>query len=94
MSGGGEVSCGLLMGAAGPSLGLRSSDLAPRWWCVATTSGQQWPRRRLRGLCVRAVAAEAEVACFCPRALAWHFAGVFLGESLGDGDAPGRRFPC
>jgi hypothetical protein len=42
-------------------------------------------------LCVRAA---AEVACFCPGALAWHCAGVFLGESLGDGDAPGRRFPC
>jgi hypothetical protein len=26
--------------------------------------------------------------------LAWHCAGVFLGESLGDGAAPGRRFPC
>jgi hypothetical protein len=26
--------------------------------------------------------------------LAWHCARVFLGESLGDGDAPGRRFPC
>jgi hypothetical protein len=42
-------------------------------------------------LCVRAA---AEVACFCPGALAWHCAGVILGESLGDGDAPGRRFPC
>jgi hypothetical protein len=86
------VSCGLLVGTTRPSLGLRPSDLAPRWWSVATTSGQQWPRRRLRGLCVRAAAAE--VACFCPGALAWHCAGVFLGESLGDGDAPGRRFPC
>jgi hypothetical protein len=35
---------GLLVGSARPCLELRSSDLAPRWWCVATSSGQQWPR--------------------------------------------------
>jgi hypothetical protein len=62
---------GLLVGSARPCLELRSSDLAPRWWCVATTSGQQWPRQRLWGLCIRA----AEVACFC--------SGASLGIVLG-----------
>jgi hypothetical protein len=88
---GGEASCGLLVRTARPSLGLRPVGSGSpvvvcgnKWTTVAPAAAAV--------LCVRATAAE--VACFCPEALAWHCAGVFLGESLGDGDAPGRRFPC
>jgi hypothetical protein len=53
--------------------------------------GGWWPQQVGLGATVRS---EGPVAGFdVPEALAWHCAGVFLGESLGDGDAPRRRFP-
>jgi hypothetical protein len=39
-------------------------------------------------------AAAAVEVCFVPGSWPDVVLGVFLGESLSDGDAPGRRFPC
>jgi hypothetical protein len=48
------------------------------WMGLCGLSGRRWRWRWL----------------LCPGFLAGHFAGVFLGESFGDGAAPGRRFSC
>jgi hypothetical protein len=48
------------------------------WMGLCGLSGRRWRRRWL----------------LCHGFLAGRFAGIFLGESVGDDDTPGRRFPC
>lgn len=79
-----------------PLLG-RDRGPSQRWWRSALLCDCCGNRRvigPLDGSVWVGWAAAAVEVCFVPGSWPDVVLGVFLGESLSDGDAPGRRFPC